>query len=73
MTTYEEISSCEKSNFNFWTQEARFSLEAFRRHKKDFGPDHAYTRLAKAGFRSKIKQRRNKEYLEAPAQFELLR
>lgn len=54
MTTYDEISTNEQANFDFWTANARLCLACYKTTKCEF---------ARVGFRSNIRNRRNKTYL----------
>jgi hypothetical protein len=56
MTTLEEISTDRKVNWGYWTQCARFSLVCYR---------HSKCSLEKSGFRSNMRNRRNRTYLNA--------
>ena len=57
MTTFEEISTCPKANYDFWTARAKTCLSAFK---------FSGCKLEKHGFRASIRHRRDKTYLDSP-------
>lgn len=60
MTTYQEISTSEEANKIFWTEQARFLLSSFQ-YAKTTGHIND-VRLAQAGFRKAMKNRKEKLY-----------
>jgi hypothetical protein len=62
MTTYEEISTCKKANFEFFTSRARINLACYRDELIKYGKNHGFTKLSRSGFRSNMKARRERHF-----------
>lgn len=64
MTTYDEISTCPEAHREFFTARARLNLLEYQDHLKTYGKDNGFTKLAKSGFRSNMRERREQTYLD---------
>ena len=61
MTTFEEITTCPKKHFEFFSDRARLNLVCYLYLKVSGGAGDIA--LAKSGFRSNMRERRLKTYL----------
>lgn len=62
MTTYEQISSCPKQNYAFWTSEARFNMALYRVPATCTASKLQHKR-ARRNARLALKRRRKQEHL----------
>jgi hypothetical protein len=62
MTTYEEISTDSQANFDYWTAQAKYYLSLYK-ERQGQNVHENYVRCAKLSFRSCIKARKEKEFL----------
>lgn len=67
VTTLEEISTSAEANRQFWSEHARLALFMYRHHREH---EPAVSRAAKMAFRTNMKNRRERMFLELAARIE---
>lgn len=66
MKTFDEIAKCPKAHYEFFTDRALLNLLEYLECLRVYGKDNGNTKLAKSGFRSNMRSRREEEYLDKP-------